>query len=122
MTTLFPNPVGIRSGLAVFLFRNVDDMREASRLGEWLPKRHWRSRCRLRLCTMVPGHEGTNLLIVGSSYDILDDPSSVLPHPAGYRHDMSLIAGSDLPNVLSPPAVRAETMTPGQDGQHTNRP
>ncbi|KAJ5997397.1 hypothetical protein N7522_009057 [Penicillium canescens] len=36
-----------------------------------------------------------------------DDPSPVLPFPAGYRHDLSLIMDDNLPQLVSPPGYPA---------------
>ncbi|KAK2776716.1 hypothetical protein FQN53_002508 [Emmonsiellopsis sp. PD_33] len=34
-----------------------------------------------------------------------DDPSPTLPYPAGYRHDLCLSTGPNLPHISSPPGV-----------------
>ncbi|KAL4937591.1 hypothetical protein BDV06DRAFT_232470 [Aspergillus oleicola] len=40
---------------------------------------------------------------VGTITHCFDNPSPVLPFPVGYRHDLSLIEGESLPEVVSPP-------------------
>lgn len=40
---------------------------------------------------------------VGTISRSFDQPSSVLPYPAGYRHDLSLVTDDNLPFVVSPP-------------------
>jgi hypothetical protein len=40
---------------------------------------------------------------VGVISQTFDEPSSVLPFPAGYRHDLSLITDDNLPHLVSPP-------------------
>ncbi|KAJ5690359.1 hypothetical protein N7462_004751 [Penicillium macrosclerotiorum] len=40
---------------------------------------------------------------IGTISQTFDDPSPVLPYPAGYRHDLSLITDDDLPALVSPP-------------------
>ncbi|KAM5449053.1 hypothetical protein McanCB49686_006865 [Microsporum canis] len=34
-----------------------------------------------------------------------DEPSTIYPYPAGYRHDLSLFTDSNLPEITSPPGV-----------------
>lgn len=43
--------------------------------------------------------------MIGTITTSFDNPSSVLPYPAGYRHDLSLITGPELPDIVSPPGV-----------------
>ncbi|KGO74630.1 hypothetical protein PITC_002750 [Penicillium italicum] len=40
---------------------------------------------------------------IGVISHTFDDPSPVLPYPAGYRHDLSLIMDDNLPQLVSPP-------------------
>ncbi|KAI9375182.1 hypothetical protein BJX61DRAFT_192188 [Aspergillus egyptiacus] len=40
---------------------------------------------------------------VGTITHCFDNPSPILPYPAGYRHDLSLIEGETLPDMVSPP-------------------
>ncbi|KAL4914813.1 hypothetical protein BDW62DRAFT_135821 [Aspergillus aurantiobrunneus] len=40
---------------------------------------------------------------VGTITHCFDNPSPILPFPVGYRHDLSLIEGEALPEVVSPP-------------------
>ncbi|KAL4819957.1 hypothetical protein BDW67DRAFT_173223 [Aspergillus spinulosporus] len=40
---------------------------------------------------------------VGTITQCFDNPSPILPFPAGYRHDLSLIEGETLPEMVSPP-------------------
>ncbi|KAJ5666055.1 uncharacterized protein N7477_008503 [Penicillium maclennaniae] len=44
---------------------------------------------------------------IGVISHTFDDPSPVLPFPAGYRHDVSLIMDDDLPQLVSPPGYPA---------------
>lgn len=40
---------------------------------------------------------------IGVISHTFDNPSPVLPFPAGYRHDLSLIMDDNLPQLVSPP-------------------
>ncbi|KAJ6119391.1 hypothetical protein N7523_003671 [Penicillium sp. IBT 18751x] len=40
---------------------------------------------------------------IGQINRCYDSPSRILPYPSGYHHDLSLIQGSALPDVTSPP-------------------
>ncbi|KAJ5791593.1 uncharacterized protein N7518_008604 [Penicillium psychrosexuale] len=44
---------------------------------------------------------------IGTISYTFDDPSPVLPFPAGYRHDLSLIMDDELPQLISPPGYPA---------------
>ncbi|KAK2803347.1 hypothetical protein FQN50_007006 [Emmonsiellopsis sp. PD_5] len=46
---------------------------------------------------------------VGTITTCYDDPSPTLPYPAGYRHDLCLLTGPNLPDITTPPGVGAVT-------------
>ncbi|KAM5467843.1 hypothetical protein MferCBS49748_003823 [Microsporum ferrugineum] len=42
---------------------------------------------------------------IGTITTMYDEPSTIYPYPAGYRHDLSLFTDSNLPEITSPPGV-----------------
>jgi hypothetical protein len=80
--------------------QKIPPIRNASVSGRSTPRKSWANSALRKHVHLTEESDRVGTITV-----TYDEPSPILRYPTGYRHDLSLVTGSNLPNARSPATV-----------------